>query len=93
MSTKKKKKSSKQLSEQPSSSRKLHWEKAVNPNLNPKPRTKRKKDRIDLICEELKKYNADHGTSYSYGEYTALVRMGKIKSQYRGKRDFDLPVV
>lgn len=30
---------------------------------------------------------------YSYGEYTALVRTGKIKSQYRGKRDFDLPVV
>ena len=81
MSTKKKKKSSKQLSEQPSSSRKLHWEKAVNPNLNPKPRTKRKKNRIDLICEELKKYNAEHGTSYSYGEYTALVRMGKSQKQ------------
>lgn len=93
MSTKKKKKNSKQLSEQPSSSRKLHWEKAVNPNLNPKSRTKRKKDRIDMICEEKNKYNAEHGTAYSYGEYTALVRMGKIKSQYRGKRDFDLPVV
>lgn len=90
---KKKKQSSRQLSEQPSTARKLHWEKAVNPNLNPKPRTKRKKDRIDLICEELKEYNEKNGTSYSYGEYTALVRTGKIKSQYRGKRDFDLPVV
>lgn len=43
---------------------------------------KRKKDNIDLICEELVKYNEEHGTSYSYGEYTALVGMGKIKSKY-----------
>ena len=41
----------------------------------------RKKDNIDLICEELTKYNEQHGTSYSYGEYTALVGMGKIKSK------------
>lgn len=87
---KKKKQSSRQLSEQPSTARKLHWEKAVNPNLNPKPRTKRKKDNIDLICEELTKYNEQHGTSYSYGEYTALVGMGKIKSKYRNERDIDL---
>lgn len=61
---------------------------------NPKPkRTKRKKDNIDLICEELTKYNEEHGTSYSYGEYTALVGMGKIKSKYRNKRDIDLPFV
>lgn len=46
---------------------------------------KRKKDNIDLICEELMKYNEEHGTSYSYGEYTALVGMGKIKSKYRTK--------
>ena len=51
---------------------------------------KRKKDNIDLICEELTKYNEQHGTSYSYGEYTALVGMGKIKSKYRNKRDIDL---
>lgn len=62
--------------------------------LNPKPkRTKRKKDNIDLICEEKNKYNEEHGTSYSYGEYTALVRMGKIKSKYRNERDIDLPLL
>lgn len=65
----------------------------MNPNLNPKPRTKRKKDNIDLICEELTKYNEQHGTSYSYGEYTALVGMGKIKSKHRNKRDIDLPLL
>lgn len=54
---------------------------------------KRKKDNIDLICEELVKYNEEHGTSYSYGEYTALVGMGKIKSKYRNKRDIDLPLL
>lgn len=54
---------------------------------------KRKKDNIDLICEELVKYNEEHGTSYSYSEYTALVGMGKIKSKYRNKRDIDLPLL
>lgn len=29
----------------------------------------------------------------SYGEYTALVGMGKIKSKYRDKRDIDLPLL
>lgn len=59
--------------------------------LNPKPqRTKRKKDNIDLICEEIKRYNEEHETAYSYGEYTALVRAGKIKSQYRNKRNFTI---
>lgn len=53
----------------------------------------RKKDNIDLICEELTKYNEQHGTSYSYGEYTALVGMGKIKSKHRNKRDIDLPLL
>lgn len=54
---------------------------------------KRKKDNIDLICEELTKYNEQHGTSYSYGEYTALVGMGKIKSKYRDKRDIELSLL
>ena len=54
---------------------------------------KRKKDNIDLICEELMKYNEEHGTSYSYGEYTALVGMGKIKSKYRNERDIELPLL
>lgn len=41
---------------------------------------KRKKyDRIERRCLEIKKYNAEHNTNYSYGEYTALVRLGKIK--------------
>lgn len=53
----------------------------------------RKKDRIDLICEEKNKYNEQHRTSYSYGEYTALVGMGKIKSKYQDKRDIDLPLL
>lgn len=65
----------------------------MNPNLNPKLRTKRKKDNIDLICEEKNKYNEEHGTSYSYGEYTALVGMGKIKSKHRNKRDIELPLL
>lgn len=51
---------------------------------------KRKKDNIDLICEELTKYNEEHGTSYSYGEYTALDGMGKIKSKYRNERGIEL---
>lgn len=46
--------------------------------------------RENIICEELMKYNEEHGTSYSYGEYTALVGMGKIKSKYRNERDIDL---
>ena len=40
---------------------------------------KRKKlDHLDLVC--LEKYNKIHNTYYSYGEYTALVREGKIIS-------------
>mgnify|MGYP000006265305 FL=1 len=42
---------------------------------------KRKKlDHLDLVCLEIAKYNKIHNTYYSYGEYTALVRAGKIIS-------------
>ena len=42
---------------------------------------KRKKlDHLDLVCLEIAKYNKIHNTYYSYGEYTALVREGKIIS-------------
>ncbi len=41
---------------------------------------KRKKlDRLDKVCIELSKYNKKYGTNYSYGQYTALIRSGKIK--------------
>lgn len=40
--------------------------------------SKRKLDSIETKCLELKKYNKEHGTHYSYGQYTTLVRLGKI---------------
>lgn len=51
----------------------------------PQKRSRRKKslDHLDRICLEINKYNKEHGTNYSYGEYTALIRIGKI----RRKRD------
>ena len=53
---------------------------------------KRKKlDHLDLVCLEIAKYNKIHNTYYSYGEYTALVRAGKIisdvVSEKRGKEN------
>lgn len=44
-------------------------------------KVKRKYDRIEKKCLELKKYNKEHGTNYTYGQYTALVRLGKINSK------------
>lgn len=40
----------------------------------------KKLDHLDLLCLEIAKYNKIHNTYYSYGEYTALVRAGKIIS-------------
>jgi hypothetical protein len=37
-------------------------------------------DRVDKKCIEISRYNKLHNTHYSYGEYTALVRAGKIIS-------------
>lgn len=37
-------------------------------------------DRLDKKCIEISRYNKQHNTHYSYGEYTALVRAGKIIS-------------
>lgn len=36
-------------------------------------------DRLELTCRELDRYNKKHGTKYSYGQYTALVRQRKIR--------------
>lgn len=41
----------------------------------------KKLDHLDLVCLEIAKYNKIHNTYYSYGEYTALVRAGKIISE------------
>ena len=38
-------------------------------------------DSLERKCAEIEEYNKEHGTRYSYGEYTALVRLGKIKPQ------------
>jgi hypothetical protein len=40
----------------------------------------RELDHIELLCLEIKEYNKKNATHYSYGEYTALVRAGKIVS-------------
>lgn len=54
----------------------------------------KKLDHLDLVCLEIAKYNKIHNTYYSYGEYTALVRLvraGKIisdvVSEKRGKKN------
>lgn len=49
----------------------------------------KKLDHLDLVCLEIAKYNKIHNTYYSYGEYTALVRAGKIISDVvnDGKED------
>lgn len=39
---------------------------------------KRKLDNLDLKQREIDEYNKKHKTHYSYGMYTALVRIGKI---------------
>ena len=39
-----------------------------------------KHDHLERVCLERDKYNKMHNTSYSYGQYTALVRAGKIIS-------------
>lgn len=37
------------------------------------------KSHLDLVLNEIRTYNKKHNTKYSYGEYTALVRMRKIR--------------
>lgn len=37
-------------------------------------------DTLEEKCKEISRYNKRHGTHYNYGEYTALVRAGKIIS-------------
>ena len=51
-------------------------------NGQPPPQSRRRKGKVthlDLILEDLRKYNADNGTRLSYGEYKAQIRLGKIK--------------
>lgn len=43
---------------------------------NTKPR--KTVDTLEEKCKEISRYNKEHNTHYSYGEYTALVRLGKI---------------
>lgn len=35
-------------------------------------------DTLEEKCKEIALYNRIHGTRYSYGEYTALERLGRI---------------
>lgn len=41
-------------------------------------------DRLDKKCIEISRYNKLHNTHYSYGEYSALLREGKIMSEVWG---------
>lgn len=41
-------------------------------------------DRLDKKCIEISRYNKLHNKNYSYGEYSALVREGKIMSEVWG---------
>ena len=41
----------------------------------------RQLDRLELTDRERMEYNKKHGTNYSYGMYTALVRLKKIRSK------------
>lgn len=41
-------------------------------------------DILDKKCIEISRYNKLHNTHYSYGEYSALVREGKIMSEVWG---------
>lgn len=48
---------------------------------------KKKYDRLERICLEIQNYNKIHNTHYSYGQYTALVRSGKITSKIISERN------
>ena len=43
-------------------------------------------DSLERKCAEIAEYNKEHGTNYSYGQHTALVRLGKIKHQRKKRR-------
>lgn len=45
---------------------------------------KEKRDRLSELCVEIKRYNKIHNTHLSYGEYTTLIRSGKIVSEMWG---------
>ena len=48
---------------------------------------KKRYDRIERLCIEIKMYNKIHNTHYSYGQYKALVRSGKIISEVLSERN------
>lgn len=48
---------------------------------------KKRYDRIERLCLEIKMYNKIHNTHYSYGQYKALVRSGKIISEVLSERN------
>lgn len=49
-----------------------------------KAQSNRTTDTLEGVCEEVAKYNEEHGTAYSYGYYSALKfrgLTGKIKKE------------
>ena len=49
-----------------------------------KARSNKTTDTVEGVCEEVAKYNEEHGTAYSYGYYSALKfrgLTGKIKKE------------
>lgn len=52
---------------------------------------KKKKSHLDLVLEDIKKYNEEHGTALSYGEYKAYAAIGKIdEPKHDGARERDI---
>lgn len=49
-------------------------------NYNKPDTLEEKCKKLEEKCKKIDLYNKRHGTHYSYGEYTALVRAGKIIS-------------
>lgn len=47
---------------------------------------KKKISHLDLVLEDLRKYNKEHGTDLTYGQYKSLIRIGKIKPVFHGWR-------
>ena len=45
---------------------------------NPAARNYNKSDTLEEKCKKINLYNKRHGTHLSYGEYTALERLGRI---------------
>lgn len=44
----------------------------------------KKPDKLEMLCVEMKRYNKIHNTHLSYGQYTQLIREGKVISECWG---------